>query len=100
MKCPYANIECDYLDTAFMIRERDIECEQCSHYNKGVQFTDVSPKLSKTSKVVLSVAILLGFGALMVRAAVVGSLFSLVILGIVFLVDACWLIDLTVNKEL
>lgn len=63
---------------------------------KDVQSTT---KWSKTSKVVLSVAILLGFGAIMVRAAVTGSLPGLVICGMVFLADACWLIDLTVKKN-
>ena len=89
MKCPYATIECDYMDTAFMIRERDIQCEQCPHYNKGVLHAETSPRLSKTSKVVLSVVTLLGTGALMLRAVTSESLVPLVIIGIVFLVDAC-----------
>lgn len=48
MKCPYAEIQCAYLDTAGM--DKPIECNQCPHYKQpdkdGIVATGATPFLA------------------------------------------------------
>jgi hypothetical protein len=99
MKCPYATIECDYLDTAAMTR--DIECEKCTHYDVNrIRLTGATPTISKTTKVAISTAVLLALSISIFGVATEESLVWVVILSILFLIDACWLIDLIVKKDM
>ena len=44
MKCNYANIQCDYLDTSGMTVP--IECYECEHYDIGIRETGATPVLA------------------------------------------------------